>query len=177
MAVPVAVAAKSSILLLFGGSGSGSGTATATGTRVGRPPHSMPSNARIEFGGTGRALAEFHMPNDYLASDLPGYAAATRSCHAALPTPPWRRPRLEGAQCPARRDRCLPHHHPRRAARAQDPRCATRRAARALPPRQPPPLPSGTSPPPERRARMQNIRIALWLFRRRGGQSDGDIVS
>ena len=24
---------------------------------------------------------------------------------------------LEGAQCPARRDRCLPHHHPRRAAR------------------------------------------------------------
>ena len=94
----------------------------------------MPSNARMDFGGTGRALAEFHMPNDYLASDLPGYAAATRSCHAALPTPPWRHPRLEGAQCPARRDRCLPHHHPQRAARAQDPRCATRRAARALPP-------------------------------------------
>ena len=85
------------------------------------------------------ALAESQLPNVFLASTCQGTRQQIRSCHAALPTPPWRRPRLEGAQCPARRDRCLPHHHPRRAARAEPPRCATRRAARALPPRQPPP--------------------------------------
>ena len=122
---------------------------------VGRPPHSMPSNARMDFGGTGRISTENSCSAPYLVVFSCRQQLYPRSCHAALPTPPWRRPRLENAQCPARRDRCLPHHHPRRAARAEPPRCATRRAARALPPRQPPPLPSGTTPPRARRRSMQ----------------------
>ena len=112
-------------------------TTTATGTGTGRvadPNHAYHCKEKKLL-----ALAESQLPNVFLASTCQGTRQQIRSCHAALPTPPWRRPRLEGAQCPACRDRCLPHHHPRRAARAEPPRCATRRAARALPPRQPPP--------------------------------------
>ena len=129
-----------------------------TGSASGReadPNHAC--NARMDFGGTGRISTENSCSAPYLVVFSCRQQLYPRSCHAALPTPPWRRPRLENAQCPACRDRCLPHHHPRRAARAEPPRCATRRAARALPPRQPPPS-RAAQPPHVRGGKACNLK-------------------